>query len=28
MKYYLAYLLDPSGNKICTMYTFPRNKNK
>ncbi len=26
MKYYLAYLLDPSGNKICTMYTFPRNK--
>ena len=27
MKYYLAYLLDPSGNKICTMYTIPRDKS-
>ncbi|MDC1150112.1 VOC family protein [Gammaproteobacteria bacterium] len=27
MKYYLAYLLDPSGNKICTMYNVPRDKS-
>ncbi|MFM2421590.1 MAG: hypothetical protein RL291_120 [Pseudomonadota bacterium] len=24
MKLYLAYLRDPSGNKICAMYRFPK----
>ena len=24
VKMYLAYLLDPSGNKVCTMFRLPR----